>query len=87
MWHVHLLTNEEGWHIPQLHSHQDSPLLVFVQDGGIWKTKYWMSNETRICAKNHAEEIKDNYDMIQRGWKLGFATSQLTQKECSQCKS
>ena len=87
MWLVHTSTNEEGWHIPQVYLQDPNPLLVFVHDGGVWKTKYWMSNETRIRAKNHAEEIQDNYDMVQRGWKLGFTESQLTQNHCVQCKN
>ena len=45
----------------------------------------WMSNETRIRPKNHVEEVKDDYDMIQRGFLLGFTKTQLTKKKCLQC--
>jgi hypothetical protein len=72
MWLVNLLTNEEGWHIPQIYQKEPSPLLVFIKDGNIWKTKLWTSTETRIRAKNRAEETKDDYDMIQSGFTLGF---------------
>ena len=85
MWLVHNTSGEEGWHIPQGNQRCPCPLLVFVKDGGIWKTKLWMSNETRIRPKNHVEEVKDDYDMIQRGFLLGFTKTQLTKKKCLQC--
>ncbi len=87
MWLVNILTNEEGWNIVNYNLHQQLPcsLLVFVQDGGAWRTKLWMSNETRIRAKNHSEEIRDNYTMIQSGFTLGFAKEQLTMQRCLQC--
>jgi hypothetical protein len=85
MWLVHRLTEEEGWHITQENQKEPCPLLVFVRTGSAWKTKYWMSDETRICAKNHSEEIRDNYAMIQSGFTLGFHKSQYNMKKCPQC--
>ncbi len=89
MWLVNTLTNEEGWNIinHNLHQQWPCPLLVFVQNGGAWKTKLWMSNEVRIRAKNHAEEIRDNYDMIQRGFRLGVTMHECTIERCLQCES
>ena len=85
MWLIHKTSSEEGWHIPQENQQGICPLLVFVKDGGAWKTKLWMSNETHIRPKNHAEGVKDNYDMVQRGFLLGFIKNQITMKECLQC--
>lgn len=82
MWLINLLTNEEGWYIPQANQQQHCPLLVFVKDGGIWKTKQWMSNQIRIRARNYTEEIKDNYDMIQSGFRWGFSNFQLKMERC-----
>ncbi len=87
MWLVHNTSGEEGWYIPQIHQPVICPLLVFVKDGGIWRTKLWMSNEIHIRPKNHAEEVKDDYDMVQRGFLLGFTQTQLTMKGCLQCSS
>ena len=85
MWLVHNTSGEEGWHIPQVNQPVICPLLVFVKDGGLWRTKLWMTNETRIRPKNHAEEVKDDYDMVQRGFMLGFTKTQITMKRCLQC--
>lgn len=87
MWLVHNTSDEEGWHIPQENQREPCSLLVYVEEGGIWRTKLWMSNETRIRPKNHAEEIKDDYDMIQRGFRLGFTKKQLNMKRCSPCST
>lgn len=83
MWLVNDLTNEEGWYIPQENQREPCPLFVFVKDGRIWKTKQWMSNQTSIRAKNYEEEIKDNYDMIQSGFRWGFSKFQLKKGEMS----
>ncbi len=85
MWLVHNISGEEGWHIPQENQREPCPLLVYVEEEGIWRTKLWMTNETRIRPKNHAEEVKDDYDMIQRGFLLGFTKTQRTKKRCLQC--
>lgn len=84
MWLVHKTSGEEGWHICQENQQEICPLLVFVKDGGIWRTKLWMSDETYIRAKNYDEEVKDDYDMIQRGFLLGFTKTQITMHlQCS----
>ncbi len=87
MWLVNNLTNEEGWNIigGNVYQRWPCPLLVFVQEGGAWKTKYWMSDNVRIRAQNHAEEIRDNFAMIQSGFRLGFTKKQLTMARCPQC--
>jgi len=85
MWLVHNTSGEEGWYIPQANQQGICPLLVFVKDGGIWRTKLWMTNEIRIRPKNHVEEVKDDYDMIQRGFLLGFTKTQLTKKRYLLC--
>ncbi len=89
MWLVNTITNEEGWQILADNLYQEWPcqLLVFVPYGGAWKTKLWSSEHVDMRAKNHAEEIRDNYAMIQRGFKLGFTKFQLTQEYCLQCES
>ena len=51
MWLVHNTSGEEGWYIPQENQRGICPLLVFVKDKGIWRTKLWISNETRIRPK------------------------------------
>jgi hypothetical protein len=85
MWLINNITGEEGWHICQLYSKQDSSLLVFVKEGGIWRTKLWNNQDTRIRAKNHAEEVRDDYAMIQSGFFIGTVKDQRNMKECAQC--
>ena len=87
MWLVHKTSGETGWHIPQENQQGICPLLVFIEDGKIWRTKLWMNNEIRIRPENHAEEVKDNYDMVQRGFLLGFTKKQINMKRCSQCNN
>lgn len=85
MWHINTVTGEEGWHICQLHMKQGSDIMVFVREGGIWRIKFWKYKDIRIRAENHAEEVRDNYAMIQSGFHIGFVKEQYTMKECKDC--
>jgi len=70
MWLVHMGSGEEGWHVCQEGQREPCNLLVFVKQGGLWVTKYWHSTETRIRAKNYAEEQEDERVMRQSGFFL-----------------
>jgi hypothetical protein len=71
MWLINTTTEEEGWHICQGSQKEPCDLLVFVKEGGIWRTKLWRSEETCIRAKNHEEESLDSLVMLQSGFLLG----------------
>jgi len=68
MWLIHTETGEEGWHICQQNQNQTSDLLVFIKEGGHWKTKLWKSTETHIRAKNHTEHLADASAMSAAGF-------------------
>ena len=87
MWLIQKETGEKGWHICQENQREPCALLVFVKDGGIWRTKLWNSKETTICPKNHKEEVEDSYAMRNSGFSLGMSTKEGTFPTCSQCRA
>ncbi len=70
MWLIHKATGEEGWHICQANQREPCNLLVFLKVGGSWKTELWKSEETRIRAKNNAEEVADEIRIRESGFSL-----------------
>lgn len=80
MWLINIITSEEGWHITQENLREPSRLLVFVKDGGVWRTNLWMSNETRIRAENYAEELVDDANMFNAGFRIGASKLLLNPK-------
>jgi hypothetical protein len=72
MWLINIATDEEGYHICQENQKEPCDLLVFVQNGGLWKVKLWKSTETRIRANNYEEEQKDIRTMRDTGFPFGL---------------
>ncbi len=68
MWLVNLETNEEGWYCMQLDQKEPCHYLVFVKDGGCWKTKLWDSSKTKLRAKDHDEAMNDVENMKSIGF-------------------
>ena len=71
MWLVHTLTGEEGWHICQENQRHPCRVLVFLKEGGAWKTSLWNSQDTRIRASTYSEERRDALAMRESGFLLG----------------
>jgi hypothetical protein len=72
MWLINKVTGEVGWHICQENQKQVADLLVFVKEGGAWRTKLWASSHTSMRAKTHSETLKDDLEMKAAGFKLGW---------------
>jgi hypothetical protein len=68
MWLVNVETNEEGWYSRQLDQKEPCEYLVFVKDGGCWRTKLWDSSKTKLRAKDDNEAMNDNKHMISIGF-------------------
>jgi hypothetical protein len=68
MWLVNLETNEEGWHSKQLDQKEPCDYLVFVKDGGCWKTKLWDCRKIKLRAKDHDEAMNDVENMKSIGF-------------------
>ncbi len=77
MWLVYKETGVQGWHICQQNIKQNAELLVFVRDGGVWRTAMWPANRVAIRPKNYAEEKVDDADMLRQGFWMGSSNQPI----------